>query len=138
MVWVGGMVFGHYCMRPAAAVLEPPQRIALMAAALARFFRIVAHAVAVLVVTGYALVFLHGGFAGWGWHVHVMNALGLVMAALFVFLWFGPRRRLDRAVTAADWPAARAALDRVRRVVTVNIALGVVVVAIATGGRWVA
>jgi len=39
VVWIGGMVFAHFCLRPAAlATLQPPQRLPLMAAALGRFF----------------------------------------------------------------------------------------------------
>ena len=37
IVWVGGMAFVLFCLRPAARVLEPPVRIALMHAALRRF-----------------------------------------------------------------------------------------------------
>ena len=30
MVWLGGMFFAHFCLRPAAQQLEPPVRIGLM------------------------------------------------------------------------------------------------------------
>ena len=42
VVWVGGMVVMHFAVRPAAvALLAPPQRLPLMAAALQRFFALV-------------------------------------------------------------------------------------------------
>ena len=45
VVWVGGMFFAHFALRPAATVLEPEPRLRLMTAALGNFFRIVAAAV---------------------------------------------------------------------------------------------
>ena len=57
IVWIGGMFFAHFCMRPAAVeTLQPPQRLPLMAAALGRFFRYVAVAVLVLLGTGVLLM----------------------------------------------------------------------------------
>ena len=38
VVWIGGMVFAHFFLRPAAMQLPPPQRIPLMHGALQRFF----------------------------------------------------------------------------------------------------
>ena len=38
VVWIGGMVFAHFFLRPAALQLPPPQRVPLMHAALQRFF----------------------------------------------------------------------------------------------------
>ena len=52
VVWVGGMFFALYCLRPAAAALEPPLRIGLMRDALGRFLDIVAVAVVLVLVTG--------------------------------------------------------------------------------------
>ena len=37
IVWVGGMVFAHFFLRPAAQSLEPPQRLRLMHDVAARF-----------------------------------------------------------------------------------------------------
>ena len=41
VVWVGGMVFAHFFLRPALARLEPPVRLRLMHEVLGRFFRVV-------------------------------------------------------------------------------------------------
>ena len=41
VVWVGGMVFAHFFLRPALAQLEPPARLRLMHEVLGRFFRAV-------------------------------------------------------------------------------------------------
>ena len=37
IVWIGGMVFAHFFLRPSLSVLEPPQRLRLMHAVLGRF-----------------------------------------------------------------------------------------------------
>ena len=69
------------------------------------------------------------------WNWHAMAAIGLVMIAIFAFVRLGPYVRLARAVAAADWPAGASALASVRKGVAVNLALGVLVVAIAALGR---
>jgi len=135
VVWVGGMVFAHFVMRPAAvAQLQPPARLPLMAAALGRFFRIVAVAVVAIVASGLVLMG-HVGFArapvGW----HVMLATGLVMAAVFAFIYGALYPRLRQAVAQAAWPVAAAALDRIRQLVLLNLWLGVFTVAAAASVR---
>ena len=52
VVWVGGMVFAHFFLRPAVAALPPPQRLPLMQAVLGRFFAAVLAASAVTLATG--------------------------------------------------------------------------------------
>ena len=46
IVWIGGMVFAHFFLRPATLSLEPPQRVRLMHDVLQRFFAAVSVAVA--------------------------------------------------------------------------------------------
>jgi uncharacterized membrane protein len=135
IVWVGGMFFAHFCLRPAAMqVLEPPQRLPLWAATLRRFLRFVAVAVAVLVASGFHLLF-RAGLAGapHGWLA--MTVLGLVMTGVFVYVYAGLYPRLARNAQAANWPAAAAALNGIRRLVTVNLILSVAVVAAAVSAR---
>lgn len=137
VVWVGGMFFAYLVLRPAAGPLEPPQRLALWHRVFGRFFPWVWAAVAVLLASGYGLLFLVlGGFAGAGMHVHLMQTLGLVMMALFAHLFFAPWRRFGRAVAAGDWPAAGKQLDGIRRIVAINLVLGLATVAIGAGGRY--
>ena len=137
VLWVGGMFFAYQVLRPvAAAQLEPPQRLPLWRGVFARFFPWVWVAVAGLPLTGYTLLFgVYGGFAGAGWHVHLMQATGWVMIALFLVLHFGPWAALRRALDGGDLPAAGAALNRIRRIVGTNLLLGLVTVAAAAAGR---
>lgn len=134
--WVGGMAAMHFAVRPAAvATLEPPLRLPFLAATLARFFVGVSTAIAVLLASGLLMVALAGGFARVHWSVHAMLALGLLMMALFLHLRFAPYPRLRRAVAARDWPLAAANLNLIRKLVALNLALGVTVFALAVVGR---
>lgn len=134
--WVGGMATMHFAVRPAAmATLEPPLRLPLMAAALSRFFVGVSIAIGVLLASGLLMVWLAGGFARVHWSVHAMFTVGLVMMALFFHVRFAPYPRLTRAVAAREWPVAAANLNTIRKLVALNLALGVLVFALAVVGR---
>ncbi|RYY93912.1 MAG: hypothetical protein EOO24_25835 [Comamonadaceae bacterium] len=134
--WVGGMAVMHFAVRPAAvAVLAPPQRLPFMAATLGRFFAGVSMSVVLLLVSGFGLVGQSGGMRNVHWSVHAMLGLGLVMMAIYGHIRFGVYPKLQRAVAAADWPAAAGRLDLVRRMVAVNLALGVLVFVLAVVGR---
>ena len=52
MVWIGGMVFAHFFLRPAVAKLEAPERIRLMHDVLGRFFNAVLAAAGLTLASG--------------------------------------------------------------------------------------
>jgi uncharacterized membrane protein len=136
IVWVGGMFFAHTCLRPvAAAQLAPPQRLPLLAAVLGRFFSAVEIAVATIVGSGFAMMFVVS-FKNALLHWHVMMATGLVMAGIFAYIDAVLYRRLKAAVAAEDWPAAGAAMEAIRKLVAFNLHLGVVTIAVATLGAY--
>jgi uncharacterized membrane protein len=60
---------------------------------------------------------------------------GTLMIAIYLGVFFGPYRSLVRAVAAQDWAAGGGALGRIRRLVGVNLLLGLLTIAIATAGR---
>jgi uncharacterized membrane protein len=132
ILWIGGMFFAYFCLRPAAAnVLPPPQRLPLWSATFARFLPITAVAVVVIVVTGFTLLLQVGmRNAPVGWHI--MMSLGLVMAAVFAYVYLGPYPKLKQASAAADWPRAGEALSAIRRAVALNLVLGLGTVIAAT------
>ncbi len=138
VIWVGGMAFAFFALRPVAAQrLGNQRRLSLWLQVLQRFFLMVWASVVLLFVTGYGMVFeVYGGFDRTGLHVHLMHGLALVMAALFIYVWFGPYRRLGRAVTSKEWTAGGAALAAIRRTVAVNLSLGIVVVVLGSAGRY--
>jgi len=135
-LWVGGMAFAILALRPALAALEPPQRVALMGRVHKRFFLIVWHAMPIVLLSGYYLLFgQYGGFRGVGWHVHLMHLTGLLMAAIYLVIFFGPWKRMRQALAANDLPAAASANDRIRLLVTANLLLGLLTTGIAGWGR---
>ena len=134
IVWVGGMFFVLFCLRPVAvAQLPPPQRLPLMSAVLDRFFPMVAGAVIVIVASGF-LRLLDVGFAAAPRAWHAMAASGLVMASVFAWLYGICYPALQSAVAAADWPRAGQALERIRKGVVFNLVLGAATVVVATLG----
>ena len=129
VAWVGGMFFAVTVLRPSVAALEPAQRIALHNRVFRRFFLVIWHAMPIALLSGYAMIIgVWGGFAHLPWNVNVMQALGLIMAAVFLFVVFGPYKRFRAAVSTAR--AAEAA-ERIRRLIVVNLALGVVTIIVA-------
>jgi uncharacterized membrane protein len=134
--WVGGMATLHFAVRPAAvATLEPPLRLRTMAAVLRRFFVGVDAAVTLLFVTGVAMILLAGSFRVVHWRIEAMMGIAIVMAGIYVYIRASVFRAMRRAVEESAWPVAAARLNTVRLLVTVNLALGVAVFAVATIGR---
>ena len=136
VVWVGGMFFAYMALRPAAGALDPPVRLPLWRRVFERFFLFVWASVAALLVSGYGMIPLLGGFRGVGLHVHIMQAIGILMMLLFAHLFFAPWARLRRAIDAADWPTAAKNLNAIRLIVGVNLLLGLIVVVVGATGRW--
>ncbi len=129
VAWVGGMFFAVVVLRPSLAALEPAQRIALHNRVFRRFFLVIWHAMPIALLSGYAMIVgVWGGFARLPWNINVMQALGLIMAAIFLMAVFGPYRRFRAAISSAR--AAEAA-ERIRRLILANLALGVVTIVIA-------
>ncbi len=131
-VWLGGMFFTLFCLRPALGVLEPPPlRPRFMNAVLQRFFVAVSWAASLMLASG-VLMMLPG--ASTGAHpapaVAAMAALGIVMIGVFVFVRLVPFRRLQAALAASDGPGAGAALNAIRQLVALNLAIGAAIVLI--------
>ena len=138
VVWVGGMFFAYMALRPvAAAQLQPPQRLTLWAGVFRKFFPWVFAAIAIILASGYWMVLVfYGGFDTVGMHVHLMIWIGYVMMLIFLHVFFAPFKRLQRAVAAEDWPAGGRALAQIRVMIGINLAIGLLVVAVASGGRY--
>ena len=104
---------------------------------LERFFLWVMAAIALLLASGYGMIFgVYSGFRGVGTHIHIMQGVGIIMMLLFFHLYFAPWRRFHAAVTRQDWAEGGRQLGQIRTIVTVNLVLGVIVVAIGSSGRY--
>lgn len=134
IIWIGGMFFAHFCLRPVAALqLQPPQRLPLLAAVLGRFFKAVALSIVAILGSGFASMAMMG-FAHAPLHWHVMSGLGIVMAAIFGVIYFLFFPRLRAGVADENWPIAGAAMNRIRQLVLTNLLLGAATIVVATLG----
>jgi uncharacterized membrane protein len=128
IVWLGGMAFTLFALRPAVGMLSPAQRLSLLAATLSRFFAIVWVAIGVLLASGLSMMVATGmKNAPLGWHL--MMGIGLVMFALYGHLFFATYRRLQRAVAQSDWPVAADQMKAISRMAMINFVLGWVAIA---------
>lgn len=135
VVWVGGMFFAYMALRPVAAtVLEPPQRLTLWAGVFGKFFPWVWASVVLILLSGlYMLMLIGGGSAPH--YAMTMLALGLVMMLIFAHVFFAPYKKLKRAVGAQDWKVGGMALAQIRRLIGINLGLGLLTIAVVFIGR---
>lgn len=99
-----------------------------MAQVMRRFFASVWLSIVILLLTGLVMLLTVGmKNAPVGWHL--MLGIGLLMSALFGHLYFGPYRRLQQAVSAANWPEAGRRVGQIATLSLLNLALGVVAIA---------
>jgi len=135
VLWVGGMAFAHFFLRPAVQPLEPPQRLALMQRVLQRFLAAAGWAVLAALASGVALLGLARASAAMPLAWSAMAVLGFLMAAIYAHVRFVLFPRLVRAVEASDWPAAGTAMAPLRAWVGTNLGLGALTIAVAILGR---
>jgi uncharacterized membrane protein len=65
-----------------------------------------------------------------------MQGTGIVMMLLFAHLYFAPWRRFSASVLASDFAGAGKQLAQIRIIVAVNLALGLLTIAVAASGRY--
>lgn len=137
VIWVGGMFFAYLILRPSAGPLPPEPRLTLWEGVFRRFFPWVWASVIVLLASGYAMIFLYlGGFAGARPSIHIMQGIGIVMMLLFFHLYFAPWRRFSAGVEAGDFSEAAKNLNQIRRIVAINLTLGLITIVVGASGRF--
>ena len=132
IVWMGGMTFMLFALRPAAiAVIDAQPRALLIGEVWKRFFALVLGAIVLLFATGthlYTQTFratrLATGDGGvpLGWNI--MLVLGLVMMLIFGHIYFAGFKKYKRAVAAGDWPLAAKAASLIHTMTLINFSLG--------------
>jgi len=65
-----------------------------------------------------------------------MQGIGILMMLLFLHLYFAPWRRFRAAVAQQNWAEGGRQLSQIRLVVTINLVLGAIVVAIGGSARY--
>ena len=134
VTWVGGMVFAHFCLRPALADVSPQLRLPLIEAVFGRFFNWIGGSVIAILISGGFLMSRFGG-AQAPWQIHLMAALGVVMMLIFGHVRFAVFPRIRRAVQAQRWPDGARAVDTMRRLVLINLVLGFAAIVAAVLSR---
>ena len=132
VIWVGGMFFAHQMVRPSVVPLDAPARLALWQRIFQRFFAWVWAAVILLLISGFGME----SMGVRGIYVVIMESLAIIMMLAFGHLYFAPWKRFRRAVDAGDFPVAAVQLNRIRRIVEFNLALGLIVVVVGATGRY--
>ncbi len=137
-IWVGGMFFAYMALRPAAAeVLEPAMRLELWVKTFKRFFLWVWIAVIIMPLSGYWMIMqIWGGFSAIGLDLKLMHAIGWVMILIYMLVFFMPYRRMRLALANSDLNSAANALALIRKLVALNLTLGIIVIVIAGAGRY--
>jgi uncharacterized membrane protein len=133
VIWVGGGFYTVVVLRPALNLLDAAPRLQVQMQTLKKLFFYIWHAMPLMILTGWAMVFLAwGGFGALPWSINAMQGLGILMALIFLYTFFDPWQRLRRAVRPGP-----ELFTRVRNLVTLNVVLGTLtIVASALGHSW--
>lgn len=127
VLWVGGMFFAYVVLRPSLAAIEAPQRMLLHTQVFRKFFLVIWHAMPLIIVTGFVMLGIRWDMATAPWQINAMMGLGLLMAAVFLAIFFGPYRQFRRTT---DRTRMASSLDSIRKLIGVNLVLGLITVVI--------
>lgn len=134
IVWLGGMFFAYFALRPAmSSQLQPPQRLPLWAETLTYFFRWVWLAIVVLWLSGFGLMAVLG--AALPTYVHIMMTLAALMTIIFILVFFIPFRLLKKRCLEHIWSEAAKSLNQIRIAVATNLVLGGIII-LTAAGKW--
>ncbi|GBQ90721.1 hypothetical protein AA23498_0954 [Acetobacter nitrogenifigens DSM 23921 = NBRC 105050] len=129
-VWVGGATYAALILRPSLTLLDGAQRNAVHLLTLKKFLRVVWHVMPIVLVTGWLMILHEGGFAVVPWTTNAMQLLGLLMAALFLRIVFGPYQTARRALRPQQ-----KTFDSIRTLVLGVAALGLLTILCASMGH---
>lgn len=136
LIWVGGMFFAYVVLRPAAVeVLEPPQRLCLWDATFRRFFKWVWNLIGALLVSGFFMIYLYGGFANVTRIVHIMLLLGVTMMVIYCYVFFACYVQFSLHVAKQRWQEAGELLGKMRQLIGINLVLGLLLISMVVVGR---
>ena len=137
-LWVGSMFFAYTALRPvAASILQPPTRLELWLQVFTRFFRWVWFFVLVLPLSGYYLIFFQfAGMSNVGISIHLMQLTGWIMIGLFIYLYFSPFKKLKIFLIEEKLPQAADCLNLIRKIIALNLSLGLITIVIGSTHRF--
>ena len=125
VIWIGGILFMDGFLAPALkrAIAQAEPRARLLYGLFRNFFAVIWGAGASLVITGYGMVFLRGGFGVLSSAQWVMVVLGSLMVLLALYIFFVPFLRMRAAVLGGQWDAACVQAGQIRLLSSLNIVL---------------
>ena len=142
IIWVGGMFFAHFFVRPALGQLDAPVRFKFSQQVIGSFFKVVIYASLTTLITGYWMI---GRVARASSEANIpfamplswtiMAALGTIMVLIFFHIRFAIFKRFSAATIAQDWAAAAKHMQTVRTWVGINLLLGGITVVVALLGN---
>lgn len=132
VIWVGGMFFAYVLLRPVLATIDAPQRFIIWVGTFKQFFPWVWFCIIVLLATGFYMIYSMGGFSNIGNHIYAMLGLAVIMIVIFKFVCVAPFRHFCRGVEQEKWEVAAYALATIRKLVAVNLGLGILTIVVAT------
>ncbi len=138
VIWIGGMFFAYMVLRPAAVdVLQPPERLRLWDNVFHRFFNWVWGAIGTILVSGFYMIYQFGGMAHVPRYIHVMMLLGLVMTGIYIYVFFACYVPLHLHVSKERWKEAGEILGKIRKLVGLNLTLGLLTICVeVVGVNW--
>ncbi|MBT2970405.1 MAG: hypothetical protein B6D72_09505 [gamma proteobacterium symbiont of Ctena orbiculata] len=136
IIWVGGMFFAHMVMRPVLnAALEPQDRVPLLLGVFNHFFPWVWGSVIAILASGFWMLFVlyENGIGTW---LGFMTVIGILMSVIFIYIYTIPYNQLRAAIANGEKPKVVVAVALIRRLILVNLILGLSVTLVAILGKY--
>lgn len=137
VIWIGGMFFAHFFLRPAATGLDAPVRLKLLHGVMKPFLGLITYLSLLTLFTGLWMIgnvakatVQAGGSFNMPLDWTLMAVLGTLMVLIFGHIRFALFGRFNKAVLAEDWSAAAIAMDKLRQWVFVNLCIGLVTIVV--------
>lgn len=125
--WIGGIFLLDIFIVPVLRrnIASEAERSMLLYHIFRPFFAWVWVAGAALVITGYWMIYVYGGFTALTTEMRIMVTLGTLMVILALLVFFVPFLHMGRAITAGDWALAARAAGQIRLISGINLALAI-------------
>jgi len=137
LIWIGGMFFAYFVLRLAAVeILQAPERLRLWNSVFRRFFNWVWGSIGMIFVTGLYMVYQYGGALRVAHSIQAMLLLGILMACVFVYVFFACYVPLSLHVDKGRWQEAGEFLGKIRQLVALNLVLGLLTLSVAKLGLF--
>ena len=142
-VWIGGTIFHHWVLTPAAKGLEPPQAGILNAAMGQRWTQVIWTAIILTIVTGIIRAIGVGAFdpdvlvTSYGTILLIKIALVIVAVIFGIMTTASAIKTGKLAESGAAPPEIGAQMNRTMMIAKTNLFVGVIIVTLAVGMRVV-